>query len=78
MMNWFGNDWLGFGFGFMLVFMFLFFAVSILALVFWILMIIDCAKRKDLSDNERIVWILVLVFLGIIGAAVYYFVVKKY
>ena len=39
-------------------------------------MIIDCAKRK-MSDSERITWILILVFLGIIGAVVYYFVVKR-
>jgi len=51
-------------------------AVFISAFVFWILMIIDCAKRK-MSDGERIAWILVLLLLGVLGAAIYYFAVKR-
>jgi cytochrome c biogenesis factor len=50
-------------------------AISILAFVFWILMLVDCVKRK-FKDSEKIVWILVLIFTGIIGALIYYFVVK--
>ncbi|MBI4146839.1 PLDc N-terminal domain-containing protein [Candidatus Woesearchaeota archaeon] len=61
----------------MILFMFLMFAAVIALTVFWILMIIDCAKRKQLADSERIAWILVLVFLGFIGASVYYFAVKR-
>ncbi|MCX6708688.1 MAG: PLDc N-terminal domain-containing protein [Candidatus Woesearchaeota archaeon] len=57
--------------------MFVFFAVIIWTFVFWIWMIIDCAKRKGLSDSERIAWILVLVFLQVLGAAIYYFAVKR-
>lgn len=60
----------------MLLFILLF-ALVIFSFVFWILMIIDCAKRKGLSDGERVAWILVLVFLGAIGAVIYYFAVKK-
>lgn len=52
-------------------------AIGIFSFVFWILMIIDAAQRKSLSDGERIAWILVLVFVGIIGAIIYYFAVKK-
>jgi len=53
----------------------LFFALSIFSFVFWILMIVDCIKR-NLPQNEKLAWILVLIFLGVIGAVVYYFVVK--
>jgi len=53
------------------------FAAMISLFVFWIWMIIDCAKRKGLSDSERIAWILVLVFVGFIGATIYYFAVKR-
>ena len=62
---------------FMILLMLLLFAVSIALLVFWVMMIGDCAKRKNLSDNERVVWILVLVFLQALGALIYYFAVKK-
>jgi hypothetical protein len=53
------------------------FAVSIFALVFWILMLVDCVKRKFKEESEKIIWILVLVFTGIIGALIYYFIVKN-
>jgi len=45
--------------------------------IFWILMIVDCATRKRLSDGERVAWILVLVFLHVIGAFIYYVAVKR-
>ena len=71
-----GDSDLTFGI-FMIFLMFVLFAVGIASLVFWILMIIDCAQRKKLSDGERVAWILVLVFLGAIGAIIYYFAVKR-
>jgi len=60
-----------------LAFIFSIIAIFILAFIFWIFMIVDCAKRKFKNDSDKIVWILILVFLGIIGAIVYYFVVKR-
>jgi len=51
--------------------------ISILVFVFWILMIIDCVKRKFKEDIEKIVWILVIIFTGLIGALIYYFIVKR-
>ena len=55
----------------------LFCGLAILLFIFWIMMIIDCVKRKFKDENDKIVWILVLVFLHIIGAIIYYFVVKR-
>jgi len=52
------------------------FGISIFAFVFWILMLIDCIKRKFKEESEKIVWILVIIFAGIIGALIYYFIVK--
>ena len=54
-----------------------FFALIIFLIVFWILMIIDAAQRKFKTDGEKIAWILILVFLGWLGAIIYYFVIKK-
>ena len=61
----------------MLGIMLLIFAIVVLIFVFWIQMMIDCLKRNFKSDGEKIAWTIVIVFLGILGAAVYYFVVKK-
>ena len=58
-------------------FFILIFVITILLFALWIWMIVDCIQRKFKGENEKIVWILVVVLAGIIGAAVYYFVVKK-
>ena len=57
-------------------FMLFIIVIGILLFVFWIFMLIDCAKRNFKNDNEKVVWILVIALLGFIGAAIYYFVVK--
>lgn len=65
---------------FMLFFGFIwlmFFAVGILGTIFWIFMIIDVAKRKFKKDNDRVMWILIVVLTGIIGALIYYFMIKR-
>jgi len=49
---------------------------GILLSAFWIWMIIDCAKRKFQKENEKVVWILVIVLLSVLGATIYYFAVK--
>ncbi len=52
-------------------------ALAIFLFIFWILMIIDCATRKFKETSDKIVWIIVIVFLQVIGAIIYYFVIKK-
>ncbi|UCC11383.1 MAG: PLDc_N domain-containing protein [candidate division WOR-3 bacterium] len=48
-------------------------AVGLLGTAFWIWMIIDCANNEPNEGNDKIVWILVIVLTGFIGAAIYYF-----
>jgi hypothetical protein len=55
------------------VFMLFMFAFMALVLAFWIWMIVDCATKEP-PGNEKIVWILIVVVLGLIGAIVYFFV----
>ena len=52
-------------------------ALAIFVFVFWIIMIVDAATRKFKNETDKIVWILIIVFLQILGAVIYYFVVKK-
>ena len=66
--------WIFSSFAFIFVF---FIVVIILLYVFWIFMIVDAAKRKFKNENDKILWILVVVLAQIIGAIVYYFVVKR-
>ena len=50
---------------------------GLVALVFWIIMIIDVVQRKFPTDNDRLMWILIVVLTGIIGAGIYYFMIKS-
>ena len=51
--------------------------VGLLGMVLWILMLLDCVKRKFDGENEKVVWILVLALTHVIGAVIYYFLVKR-
>jgi len=50
---------------------------GILLTIFWIFMIVDVVQRKFKNDSDRLVWILIVVLANWIGAAVYYFVIKR-
>jgi TctA family transporter len=51
--------------------------VAIGGIILWIIMLIDAIKRVYPNPNEKIIWILVILFTGYIGAIIYYFVVKR-
>jgi predicted PurR-regulated permease PerM len=47
--------------------------VGAAGLVFWIWTIIDCLTNKRLSDTQKVIWALVIFFLGFIGSLIYFF-----
>jgi drug/metabolite transporter (DMT)-like permease len=51
--------------------------VSLLALAFWIWMLVECLRRKDLSDGEKIAWTVVMVFVTCLGSIIYFFASKR-
>ena len=67
------GEMLGFGIFFMMIFLVAFF---VLYIVFWIWMLADCLGRKFKGENEKLLWALVILFGNIIGASLYYFMVK--
>ncbi len=64
------EGFLGWGIGIL----FLIVALGILATVFWIMMIIH-AIRHDVEN--KVMWIILMVLTGIVGAFIYYFAVKR-
>lgn len=50
--------------------------ISILALPFWVISLIDILKSR-FEGNDKIVWLLVLIFLGIPGMILYRVIGKK-
>lgn len=49
--------------------------IAVMLFVFWIIMLVDSIKRRYQRENDKIVWVLVIIFTGLIGALIYYFVV---
>jgi len=48
-------------------------ALTVAAFVFWIWMLIHAIGNQGLSGTERIIWVLVVIFLHFLGALLYFF-----
>jgi len=48
--------------------------VALAAFAFWLWMLIDVITKCPSEENKKVIWILVVIFAGIVGAIVYYFV----
>ena len=46
----------------------------LLTTIFWIWILVDCIKREF---SDKVLWILLIVLTGFLGAIIYYFVVKR-
>ncbi len=49
--------------------------VVILSFVFWLWMLIDCLM-STLPSTEKLIWFLVIFFLHILGALLYFFIAR--
>jgi len=57
-----------------LIFLFFFFAIFVLGIggtVLWIWMLIDCATNEPAEGNEKLIWIIVILFTHVLGAMIY-------
>lgn len=64
-----GGGFLAIGLG-----LFVCFGVTVLLLFgFWIWMLVDCLTRDFPGDNDKVIWVLVIVFLHALGALIYLF-----
>jgi Phospholipase_D-nuclease N-terminal len=48
---------------------------ALLAVPFWIWMLVDCATNEE-DQNQKIVWVIIIAVVGLIGAPLYFFVRK--
>ena len=70
-----GMEWLGMG---ILGLMALIFILVIATTVLWIWSIVHIAKNENFTDeNQRIIWLLIVIFTGIFGSIVYFFAKPK-
>jgi len=56
-----------------MIFPLLFLVIGIGGTVLWIWMIVDCATKEPSEGNDKLVWMLVIVLAGLIGALIYLF-----
>jgi phospholipase D-like protein len=48
--------------------------VGVLAMVFWIWMLVDCLTNEPKNGSTRLIWVLVILFGHILGAILYFFI----
>ncbi len=48
--------------------------ISLIGLVLLIWAVVDCVKNETDENNNRLIWILIIILLGWLGALIYYFI----
>ncbi len=60
------------------IFMILFWCVFFFGgTALWIWMLVDCVKREFKKSDDKLLWVLVIALVGVLGAVIYYFVIKR-
>ncbi len=54
-----------------LLFISLWVLVSLGIFALWLWMLVDCVRNRGLSDNERLIWVIVICLTHVLGALVY-------
>lgn len=57
-----------------MIFHLLLIALVLGASVFWVWVIVECGTKEPARGNEKLIWILVIIFTHWIGALIYFFV----
>ena len=60
--------------GLLIGFMITMWVIGLIGFIFWLIMLIHAATKPI---ENKVVWILIIILTNIIGAIVYYFVVKR-
>lgn len=48
--------------------------IAVFATLFWIWVLIDCITKESSEGNDKVAWVLIILFAPLIGALLYYFV----
>jgi ABC-type uncharacterized transport system fused permease/ATPase subunit len=48
--------------------------ISLACFAFWLWMLVHSITNKGLPDTERLIWVLVVIFLPFIGSVLYFFI----
>jgi len=56
---------------FILLFILAFFGIGVAGTILWIWTLIDCATKEPSEGNDKIIWILVIIFTHWVGSLIY-------
>jgi hypothetical protein len=59
--------------GFIMIIL-IFLGIGALGTIFWIWMLVDCATKELDEGNNKIAWIIVIIFTHLLGALIYFIV----
>lgn len=48
--------------------------LGLLAFAFWVWMLIECATKEASTGNDKLIWVLVILFTHLLGALLYFFI----
>lgn len=48
--------------------------LSLAGFAFWLWMLVHAITNKNLRDGEKIIWVLVIIFLPLIGSIIYFLI----
>ncbi|MCH8109040.1 MAG: PLDc N-terminal domain-containing protein [Chloroflexi bacterium] len=48
--------------------------IGLLGTFLWAAILVDCATREPNQGNDKLVWVIIIVFTSLIGAALYFFI----
>jgi uncharacterized membrane protein len=52
-------------------------AFGLLCFLFWLWMLIDVITNTRIAGTEKIVWVIVVIFLPVVGSLIYFFVGRQ-
>jgi len=64
------------GIGFLVLFIIMA-ILGIAIFVFWIWSIVDCVKREFPGDNDKVLWLVIIIILGALGSLIYVIAGRK-
>ena len=52
-------------------------AIVIAWAIFWLWMLIDLLKRKSMDGSTKLLWVILLIFVNVLGVLLYFFLVYR-
>jgi membrane protein DedA with SNARE-associated domain len=48
--------------------------ISLAVTIFWLWMLTDCASNESSEGNDKLIWVLIILFVPLFGSVIYYFI----